>query len=102
MPLRDMQRDGELRYVQTSYHLISSFSVYVVLLHYSGCNPFLSRWAAMTSISSLVSKTAAATSAAPSASSTQRATPQAGILEGGNPSVYDPKNPIFLFIIQVR
>ena len=33
-------------------------------------------------------------------SSTLKATPQGGILEGSNPSVYDPKNPIILFIIQ--
>ncbi|KAE8350341.1 Sodium/hydrogen exchanger family-domain-containing protein [Aspergillus coremiiformis] len=32
--------------------------------------------------------------------STSRATPQGGILEGGNPSHYDPKNPIVIFIIQ--
>ncbi|KAF7587044.1 K(+)/H(+) antiporter [Aspergillus hancockii] len=32
--------------------------------------------------------------------STSRAAPQGGILEGGNPSVYDPKNPIVMFIIQ--
>ena len=30
-----------------------------------------------------------------------RATPQGGVLEGINPSKYDPKNPIILFIIQV-
>lgn len=30
-----------------------------------------------------------------------RATPQGGILEGGNPTHYDSKNPIVLFIIQV-
>lgn len=34
------------------------------------------------------------------ASSTVKATPQGGILVGTNPSVYDPKNPIVLFIIQ--
>ena len=38
------------------------------------------------------------TSAGPS--STLRAAPQGGILEGLNPSKYDPKNPIFMFIIQ--
>jgi len=41
------------------------------------------------------------TSAAASASSTNRTPPQGGIIEGGNPSVYDPKNPIIMFIIQV-
>ena len=35
-----------------------------------------------------------------SATSTGRATPQGGIFEGGNPTHYDPKNPIILFIIQ--
>jgi len=34
-------------------------------------------------------------------SNSTRATPQGGILDGSNPSVYDPKNPIILFVIQV-
>ncbi|KAJ5171200.1 Cation/H+ exchanger [Penicillium coprophilum] len=34
--------------------------------------------------------------------STQRVSPQGGILEGGNPTHYDPKNPLVLFIIQIR
>jgi hypothetical protein len=34
-------------------------------------------------------------------STENRAPPQGGILEGGNPSHYDPKNPIVIFIIQV-
>ncbi|KAI9931416.1 K(+)/H(+) antiporter [Aspergillus wentii] len=42
----------------------------------------------------------ATTTSSASASSTHRATPQGGILEGGNPSEYDPKNPIIIFIIQ--
>ncbi|KFY88436.1 hypothetical protein V500_06324, partial [Pseudogymnoascus sp. VKM F-4518 (FW-2643)] len=50
-------------------------------------------------IASAVSSTAAAAAAATSAG--MRATPQGGILEGSNPSTYDPKNPIILFIIQV-
>ncbi|CEN62205.1 Putative Potassium ion/proton antiporter (Eurofung) [Aspergillus calidoustus] len=33
-------------------------------------------------------------------STENRAPPQGGILEGGNPSHYDPKNPIVIFIIQ--
>lgn len=41
-------------------------------------------------------------SSAASPSSTLRARPQGGILEGEDPSQYDPKNPIILFIIQVR
>ena len=48
-----------------------------------------------------VRTTVTETVASASASSTLRATPQGGILEGGNPSVYDPKNPIIIFIIQV-
>ncbi|KAJ5675363.1 Cation/H+ exchanger [Penicillium macrosclerotiorum] len=34
------------------------------------------------------------------ATSTARVSPQGGILEGGNPTHYDSKNPIILFIIQ--
>jgi hypothetical protein len=49
-----------------------------------------------TASATVVSSAAATTTAA------FRATPQGGILEGVNPSVYDPKNPIILFIIQVR
>ena len=60
------------------------------------------RRTAMSSVTSALSKTVTAASTAASASSTNRATPQAGILEGSNPSKYDPSNPIFLFIIQVR
>jgi hypothetical protein len=30
-----------------------------------------------------------------------KAPPQGGVLEGGNPVHFDPKNPIILFIIQV-
>lgn len=40
---------------------------------------------------------AAATSAAPA----QKVASQGGVLEGANPSVFDPNNPIVLFIIQV-
>jgi Kef-type K+ transport system membrane component KefB len=52
-------------------------------------------------MSSIVSKTVAAvaTAAAANASAT-RAAPQGGILEHSNPSIYDPKNPIIIFIIQ--
>ncbi|KAJ5143289.1 uncharacterized protein N7515_002076 [Penicillium bovifimosum] len=42
--------------------------------------------------------TSITTSAAPT--STARVSPQGGILEGGNPTDYDPKNPLVLFIIQ--
>ncbi|OQV08966.1 hypothetical protein CLAIMM_13161 [Cladophialophora immunda] len=44
--------------------------------------------------------TATSTTASPSPSSTQRASGDNGIISGGNPSVYDPSNPIILFIIQ--
>lgn len=56
------------------------------------------------SVTSAVAKTISATIASASAAATSgnKATPQGGILEGGNPSTYDPKNPITLFIIQVR
>ncbi|KUJ20632.1 uncharacterized protein LY89DRAFT_682340 [Mollisia scopiformis] len=54
----------------------------------------------MSSIASIVTKTVTKTAASTTATSTDRATPQGGILEGGNPSKYDPKNPIILFIIQ--
>ena len=47
-----------------------------------------------------LTKTVASTAA--TASSTVRATPQGGILEGGNPTVYNSSNPIILFIIQVN
>lgn len=46
-----------------------------------------------------VTKTAASASAS---ATSVRATPQGGVLEGGNPTVYDSKNPIIIFIIQVR
>ncbi|KAI9707653.1 MAG: K(+)/H(+) antiporter [Candelina mexicana] len=49
-------------------------------------------------VTTTVTKTAA--SVAASASSTMRAIPQGGILEGANPSHYDSKNPITIFIIQ--
>lgn len=35
-------------------------------------------------------------------SSTARAKAQGGILEGENPTHYNPKDPIIIFIIQVR
>ena len=53
---------------------------------------------ATVTVTDMVTKTI---NASATASSTIRAAPQGGILEGGNPSHYDPKNPIILFIIQV-
>jgi hypothetical protein len=55
----------------------------------------------MSTVTQVVTSVVSAASAA-SASSTLRAKPQGGILEGEDPSVYDAKNPIILFIIQVR
>jgi hypothetical protein len=55
----------------------------------------------MSTVTQVVTSVVSAASAA-SASSTLRARPQGGILEGEDPSVYDAKNPIILFIIQVR
>lgn len=53
---------------------------------------------ATATVTKLVTTTVA--SAAPS--STERAPSQGGIFDGLDPSVYNPKNPIVLFIIQVR
>ncbi|OQE28289.1 hypothetical protein PENSTE_c003G00450 [Penicillium steckii] len=47
-----------------------------------------------------ITTTTAAAAAAATASSSNRVAPQGGILEGGNPSHYDSKNPIVIFIIQ--
>lgn len=51
---------------------------------------------ATAALSSAASKTVASATA----TSTYRAAPQGGIIEGANPSHYDPKNPIIMFIIQ--
>lgn len=53
----------------------------------------------MSSTVESASLTATLTSAI--ASSTNRAPPQGGVIEGANPSVYNPKDPIIIFIIQV-
>jgi len=50
-----------------------------------------------TTVTDVVTKVLA--SATPSTAG--RATPQGGILEGSNPTQYDAKNPIIIFIIQV-
>lgn len=44
---------------------------------------------------------AALAAGAASPTDANRAPPQGGVLEGANPSKYDPSNPIILFIIQV-
>lgn len=56
----------------------------------------------MATITQIVDHTVTHTVTAATASSTVRAAPQGGILEGSDPSVYDSKNPIIIFIIQVR
>ncbi|WPG97475.1 Hypothetical protein R9X50_00025100 [Acrodontium crateriforme] len=52
----------------------------------------------MTTIVESLTKVVTVT--ASTSSSTSRAVPQGGVIEHGNPSHYDPKNPIILFIIQ--
>ena len=49
-------------------------------------------------LSSMATANATTTAAA---NSTNVVSPQGGILEGGNPTHYDSKNPLVLFIIQV-
>ncbi len=53
-------------------------------------------------ITSVVTTTVAATAAASPTKSGTRAAHQGGILEGANPSEFNPKDPIIVFIIQVR
>ncbi|KND91087.1 K(+)/H(+) antiporter 1 [Tolypocladium ophioglossoides CBS 100239] len=57
----------------------------------------------MSTITSAAVAAASKTMSAAAATSTsdQRVPPQGGVIEGSNPSVYDPSNPIILFIIQV-
>ncbi|KAK5136211.1 hypothetical protein LTR08_003818 [Meristemomyces frigidus] len=54
----------------------------------------------MATLTTTVTKVVTKTVASASASSTSRASPQGGILEGSDPSHYDPKNPLIMFIIQ--
>lgn len=51
-----------------------------------------------STVTHVVTKTVASSA---TATSTSRAAAQAGILDHGDPSKYDPKNPIIIFIIQV-
>ncbi|MCJ1434555.1 K(+)/H(+) antiporter [Xylographa pallens] len=55
---------------------------------------------ALPTVTRVLTQVVTQTVASATPSSTQRATPQGGILEGSNPSIYDPKNPIFIFVIQ--
>lgn len=50
-------------------------------------------------VTQVVTKAAASASATPTGST--KVPPQGGVIDGGNPSHYDSKNPIILFIIQV-
>lgn len=52
-----------------------------------------------TTVQQTVTKTLASSG---TATSTARVAPQGGILEGGNPTLYNTKDPITIFIIQVR
>lgn len=51
-------------------------------------------------VTSIITTTASAKPAATSAA--LRVASQGGILDGGNPSKYNPKDPITIFIIQVN
>ena len=54
---------------------------------------------ASTTVAEMVTKTLSGT--AGTATGSNRAVPQGGVLEKGNPAAFDAKNPIALFIIQV-
>lgn len=54
---------------------------------------------AITTVTEMLTTTLTATGT--TATSTARAPAQGGILEGMNPSVYNPSSPIITFIIQV-
>lgn len=56
--------------------------------------------ATVTTTVAALTRTVTSTVSSVSATSTARAAPQGGIFDGGNPSHYDSKNPITLFIIQ--
>ncbi|KAI5456899.1 K+/H+ antiporter 1 [Mariannaea sp. PMI_226] len=47
-----------------------------------------------------VTVTSIVTASAAAANSTNKVTPQGGVIEGANPSVYNPKDPLVIFIIQ--
>lgn len=58
---------------------------------------------ATTTVTEMVTKTLSGTAGtAGTATGSSRAVPQGGVLENGNPAAFDPKNPIALFIVQVR
>lgn len=55
---------------------------------------------ATTTLTQMVTKTISGTGG--TATSSGRVTAQGGVLEKGNPIHFDAKNPIMLFIVQVR
>jgi len=55
-----------------------------------------------STILSTVTATVIAKAAAAATAAASRANKQGGILESANPSEYDSKNPIIIFIIQVH
>lgn len=57
--------------------------------------------AATTATVTLVTTVVSSVSSTASPTSTDRATPQAGVLEQANPVAYNASNPISLFIVQV-
>ena len=73
------------------------------MLHYrqTSFTPFTTM-AASPTVAETVTKVVTKTISSSTATSTNRAAAQGGILEHGDPSKYDPKNPIIIFIIQVR
>lgn len=54
----------------------------------------------VASATAAIVSSASKTMASATATSTYRAAPQGGVIEGANPSHYDPKNPIIIFIIR--
>lgn len=54
----------------------------------------------MATVTQHVTETVTKTMASSTASGTFRAAAQGGIIQGSNPSVYDPKDPTIIFIIQ--
>ena len=54
----------------------------------------------MATVTETVIQTVTRTAAAASSTSSDRAPPQGGVFEGSNPTHWDSKNPITLFVIQ--
>lgn len=56
---------------------------------------------ATTTAATLLATALTSSSVAPKSTGGNRAPSQGGVIEGANPSVYNPKDPITMFIIQV-